>query len=148
TSTGKRTRHSAAAARALTALSVMSTIAGLPEASTCVSFFLATLPSTADHIHFDAPVTTRLATLFAVTIATPLPDRTDPRRQRVLAGGDERPQRRTVGGEQAGDEAPIGRQPGAMAIAAERRADRTHETDLAGAVAPGMARGDFAAIGR
>src|SRR3546814_18052851 len=51
-----------------------------------------------------------------------------------------------LAGEQTGVQAAAGGHARAVAIAAERRADRTDESDLAGAVVEAVARGHLAAV--
>ena len=72
------------------------------------------------------------AAQFAVAIGAPRPQR---RRHApanaVLALRQRRPQVGALGGEQAGVQLAVGRDAGAMAIAAERLADRTDEADFA-----------------
>src|SRR5690349_3910825 len=103
TATGKRTRHSATASRAVAALAETSTMAGRPAASRWVSpdFFM----SAADVEHFDLPARRRGGgAFFAVTIATGLPEPGQVRGQRLLARGDLGPQRLPARGEQAGEQ--------------------------------------------
>src|SRR3546814_11167455 len=57
-----------------------------------------------------------------------------------------RPQVGALAGEQAGVQAAAGGHARAVTIAAERRADRTDEADLAGAVVEAVARGHLAAV--
>src|SRR3546814_16959834 len=66
--------------------------------------------------------------------------------QRRVAIVQPRPQVGALAGEQAGVQAAAGGHARAVTIAAERRADRTDEADLAGAVLEAVARGHPAAV--
>src|SRR3546814_17628243 len=67
--------------------------------------------------------------------------------QRRVAIVQPRPQVGALAGEQAGVQAAAGGHARAVTIAAERRAARTDEADLAGAVVEAVARGPPAAVG-
>src|SRR5690606_30884167 len=144
TPAGKRTRHSATASRAVACLPDTSTIPGRPEASTWVS---SAMPSSSHQEHFHATSwrTQRIAQL-AVAVRARRPRGGDALGHRVPAAGQRRAQVDPVRGEQAGVQAAVGGHPGAMALTAERRADRTDEADLATAIHEGVALGHLAAV--
>src|SRR6187549_1357456 len=90
--------------------------------------------------------TGRAAAQFAVAIHAPRPDAGDAIDECGLTLRQRRAQVVAVACEQTGIQLAVGRHPRAVAVAAERLADRTDESDLAAAVGIGVARRDFATI--
>src|SRR3546814_8324998 len=86
-----------------------------------------------EHLHVP-PRRPGAAAQFTVAVAASLPQAGDMLGQRRVAIVQPRPQVGALAGEQAGVQAAAGGHARAVAIAAERRANRTDESDLAGAV--------------
>src|SRR6266496_478198 len=85
-----------------------------------------------------------------VAAGPPRPDGFDLLAQRLVAGACAQRAAQVVpgGGEQAGVELAVGRQPGAGAAAAKRLGDRGDHADLTGAVTVAVAAGDLPAVAR
>src|SRR3546814_19120711 len=92
------------------------------------------------------PRATRTVTHLPCPALSRSPQAGDMLGQRRVALVRPRPQVGARAGEQAGVQAAAGGHARAVAIAAERRADRTDESDLAGAVVEAVARGHLAAV--
>src|SRR5690606_6079367 len=139
-----------------TALSPTSTIVGRSFWSTCVSIgrpcrSLHAPASAAHPVHLDAPALAGFAQLgaqLAVAVGPRSPDvLQEPDELRVARSRAKRPAQ--VGAarrEEARIELALGRQPCAVAVAAERLADRRDEADLALPVAEAVAGRDLAAV--
>src|SRR6266700_4290024 len=83
-----------------------------------------------------------------VAVGPPRPDGADLLTQRLVAGACAQRAAQVVpgGGEQAGVELAVGRQPGAGAAAAKRLGDRGDHADLTGAVTVAVAAGDLPGV--
>ena len=120
-----------------------------PQRDSSIPLPARSAPSAADVGHLDArELGRRRRALLRVAVGAPAPDPADRRVQlRVVgAAAQERAQVVAPGGEQAGVEASLGRDPRARAVAAERLGDRGDDADLAAAVAVAPAPRDLAAV--
>src|SRR5262249_6287421 len=132
TPSGNRTRASAVASRRVAVFAPTSTMRGRPRESRCESLRAI---SAADLVHLDALAIARgdVAAQFAVAIVASVPyGANDAREIRIARAGAHRSaQIVTRSREEAGIEAPVGRQARARAIAAERLRHRADEADFA-----------------
>src|SRR5690606_21232149 len=103
---------------------------------------------TSDQVHLDGPARRRLAADLAVAVLARRPQPRERLGYALFALRERGLEVLPAVGEQAGVEMAVGGDAGAMAIAAERRADRADETDLASAISEGVAPRHFAGVVR